>query len=177
MIRKNIKQRIKEYFLQNPTARLRVRGIERATGLPLPSVIRYTKELEKEGILKTITTGGVVFYGADRTNKHFLLEKRLFNIRQIYEAGLVDYLKQELSNPPIVLFGSYANGEDTEDSDVDLYIETPSQKRINLEMFETKLQRRIQVFRHKTIREIRNVHLANNIVNGITLNNYLEVFK
>jgi len=46
-----------------------------------------------------------------------------------------------------------------------------------LEKFEDKLKRKIQVFRHKNIKEISNPHMANNIINGITLNNYIEVFK
>ncbi len=176
MKRKDIKQTIKEYFFINPTAKLRVREIERTLKLPLPSVIRYCRELEQEDILAIAKTGNVAFYTTNRSEK-YLLEKKLYNIKQIYESGLINYLKIELSNPAIVLFGSYAKGEDTEDSDIDLYIETPSKKKIALDEFERKLQRRIQVFRHKNIEEIKNSHLANNIINGIALNNYIEVFK
>ncbi len=176
MISKNIKDTIKEHFFLNPTAKLRVREIERTLKLPLPSVIRYCKELEKEGIMKTIKTGNIVFYAADRTNEIYLLEKKLFNIKQIHISGLLDYIRETLSNPVIVLFGSYAKGEDTETSDIDLYIETPSEKSINLYKFEKMLQRKIQVFKYGNIRKIPNNHLANNIINGITLNNYLEVF-
>ena len=38
-------------------------------------------------------------------------------------------------------------------------------------------KRSIEVFQHKNLNEISNPHLANNIINGITLNNYIEVFK
>ena len=177
MIRKNIKELIKKHFFINPTSKLRVRQIEKTLKLPLPSVIRYCKELVKEGVLTTIKTGNIIFYTADRVNEKFLLEKRLFNIRQIYKSGLINYLRQELSNPVIVLFGSYAKGEDIETSDIDIYVETPSKKEIPLDEFERELQRKIQVFRHKSITEIKNKHLANNIINGITLNNYIEVLK
>jgi len=177
MKRKDIKQTIQEYFYVNPSANLRVREIERTLSLPLPSVIRYSKELEKEGILVIVRTGNVNCYTADRSNKKYLLDKRLYNIKIIYNSGLIEYLRQELSNPAIVLFGSFAKGEDTEESDIDLYIETPSKKNISLERFETILKRKIQVFRHRNLKEMSNPHLANNIINGITLNNYLEVFK
>ena len=92
MIRKNIKERIKEYFFLNPTAKLRVRQIEKKLKLPLPSVIRYCREFEKEGILTTIRIGNIVFYTADRASSKFLLEKKLFNIKRVYDSGLVDYL-------------------------------------------------------------------------------------
>ena len=38
-------------------------------------------------------------------------------------------------------------------------------------------KRKIQIFNFKNIKEIKNVFLANNILNGITLNNFIEVFK
>src|SRR3990167_1956336 len=130
MIIKNIKQIISEYFFVNPTAKLRVREIERALKLPLPSVIRYCNELEQEGILTTNKIGNANFYTSNRGSQKYILEKKLYNIKKIYESGLIEYLK-----------------------------------------------RKIQVFRHKNIKEISNPHMANNIINGITLNNYIEVFK
>jgi len=176
MRRKDIKQTIKEYFFINPTAKLRVRGIEKTLKLPLPSVIRYCRELERDGILIIDKIGRVNFYTASRSET-YLLEKKLFNIRILYESGLIEYLKQELSNPAIVLFGSFAKGEDTENSDIDLYIETPSKKQVSPERFKKILKREIQIFRHKNIKEITNPHLANNIINGITLNSYMEIFE
>lgn len=171
----NIKQTIKEHYFVNPSSKLRVRELERKLKLPLPSIIRYCKELEQENILQTIIMGNVKFYTSSKTEK-YRLEKKLFNLKQIYDSKLIEYLKFELSNPVIILFGSYSKGEDTEESDIDLYIETTS-KIPNLERFEKKLKRTIQLFKHKNIEELQNHHLANNIVNGITLNNYLEVFK
>ncbi len=177
MIKKNIKEKIKEYFFLNPTSKLRVRQIEKTLKLPLPSVIRYCKELMNERILTTNKTGNIIFYTANRTNEEFLLEKKLFNIRQVYKSGLIDYLKKKLSNPIIVLFGSYAKGEDIETSDIDLYIETPSKKEINVEKFEKILKREIQIFKHKDIHEIKNKELADNIINGIVLNGFIEVLS
>lgn len=177
MKRNNIKKTIKEYFLINPTVKLRVREIERTLKLPLPSVIRYCKELKEENILTKDNIGTVQFYTANKTNEKYLLEKKIFNLKQAYTSKLISYLKQELSNSPIVLFGSYAKGEDLEDSDIDLYIETPSKKIIKLEIFEKILQRNIQIFRYKNLEEIKNKHLVNNIINGIVVNNYLKVFK
>jgi predicted nucleotidyltransferase len=177
MIRNNIKERVKEYFFTNPTAKMRVRQLERDLKLSLPSVIRFCKELKMEGILNTVKIGNVLFYAADRTNKNFLFEKKLFNLKKIHYSGIIDHIRTELSNPPIVLFGSYSKGEDIEDSDVDLYLETPSNKNIDLSEFEKKIDRKVQLFKFKNIREVPNVHLANNIINGIVLNNYVEVFK
>jgi len=56
--------------------------------LPLPPVIRYCRELEEEGILTTVKIGSVTFYTASRSET-YLLEKKLYNIKQVYESGLI----------------------------------------------------------------------------------------
>ncbi len=171
-----IKTKIKEYFFDNPTARLRLRNIERELSLPFPSVVRYCKELKEENILKIVEISGIRFYTATR-QEEFLLQKKLYNIKRLHESGLIEHIKKELSNPPIILFGSYSRGEDVEDSDIDIYIETPSTKKISLDRFAQELKREIQIIRHKSIKEISNPRLANNVVNGIILNGFVEVFR
>ncbi len=177
MKKKHIKNTIKEYFFINPTSKLRVREIERELNLPLPSVINYTKELITEKILKTIIIGKVTLFSADRSSKEYLLQKRLFNIQKIYNSQLIKHLIENYSNPTIVLFGSYSKGEDIEDSDVDLYIETATKKEFDLRKYEKLIKRKIEIFNFKNIKEVKNKFLANNILNGITINNFIEVFK
>ncbi len=171
----NIKEKIKEYFFLNPTVKLRVRQIERIVKVPLPSAIRYAKELEKEDILTNLNISNIKVYLSKRSSKKFLLEKRLFNIKQV--SGLAEFLVQELSNPIIIIFGSYSKGEDIETSDIDIYVETPSKKELNLEKFEKLLQRKIHLFSYKNINNIENKELINNIINGVVMNGFLEVFK
>lgn len=177
MITKSIKERIKEYFFLNPLKKLRIRHIEKEVKVPLPSAIRYVKELENEGILKKDSIAGITLYSSDRTSQAFLLEKRLANIKRLYDSGLVDYLRKEYSNPTVILFGSYFKGEDVEKSDIDLYIETPIKETIALKEFEKKLGKDIEVFKHRKISEISNKGLINNILNGLVLNGFIEVFK
>ncbi|HLD19327.1 MAG TPA: nucleotidyltransferase domain-containing protein [Candidatus Nanoarchaeia archaeon] len=172
----SIKERIKEYFFLNPTIRLRVRQIERTLSLPLPSVIRYAKELEKERILKETIISEVKLYSADRSSKEYLLEKKCFNLKSLHRCGLVDFLAKELHNPAIILFGSYAKGEDTEVSDIDIYIEASFEKKGAVEEFEKALKRKIQFFTYKNVHHIRNKELANNILNGIIINGHIEIF-
>jgi predicted nucleotidyltransferase len=94
----------------------------------------------------------------------------------IAQSGLLERLKAEFDNATIILFGSYARGEDKEDSDIDLYVQTPAKKTIRLESFEKYLGRNIQLFIHKDIHEVSK-DLANNILNGIVLNGSIEVFR
>jgi predicted nucleotidyltransferase len=175
MITKSIKERIKEYFFLNPTAELRVRHIEKKVQVPLPSAIRYAKELEKEDLLKSRVIAGVKLYSAYRGSRPFILEKTFFNIKQLHESGLIEFLRRKYGNPSIVVFGSYSTGDDIESSDIDLFLECSSKLGKTFDKFEKKLQRNIHIFDHKTIKEIKNKHLINNIMNGITLNGQVEV--
>ena len=174
---KDIKQRIKKYFFENPTARLRVRQIERAVKVPLPSAIRYARELEAESFLKSHEISGVNFYSANRGSKRFLAEKRAFNTKQLFDCSLIDYLAEEYGNPVVIVFGSYSSGEDIEKSDIDLYIETQKKHDFKLEKFEKILNRKIQVFNYQSLDKIPNKALANNMLNGTILNGFVEVFK
>ncbi len=177
MITKSIKERMKEYFFLNPTKKLRVRHIEKEVKVPLPSVIRYAKELENEGILKKESVAGITLYSADRTSQEFLLEKRLFNIKSLYDSGLIECLIRGYSNPTIILFGSFFRGEDIEKSDIDLCIETPIKKEVGLKEFEKKLGKEIQIFKHRKISEISNKQLINSILNGFVINGLVMVFE
>lgn len=173
----NHKESIKQHFFTNPNDKLRVRELERKLKMPLPSVIRYVKELQKENILTVNKIGNTVFYIASRAHKEFIIEKKLSNLKQIYFCGLIEYLIEEFSNPLIILFGSYSKGEDIESSDIDIFIQTRSRKKISINLYETKLGRKIQLFTFESIGSIPNKNLANNILNGITLNGYIEVIK
>lgn len=173
---KDIKNKIKEFFFINPTKKIRVRQLERELKLPLPSIIRYLKELKEGYIIKSEEITNIIVFSADRTSKQFLLEKTLFNIKQLHESKLINKFIEEFNNPPIILFGSYSKGEDVEDSDIDIYIESP-RKLKDLRFFDKKFNKEIQLFIYKKMQDIENKNLANNIINGIKLNGYVEVFK
>jgi predicted nucleotidyltransferase len=95
-------------------------------------------------------------------------EKQLFNLRSIYESGLLDFLIKEYDNPEaIVLLGSYARGEDLSNSDVDIAVITSKKENPDLAKFENKLKRKIHLlnFTYKQISD--EFYLS--LVNGIKL--------
>lgn len=175
MIKKSVNQKIKEYFFKNPTSKLRIREIERNVKISLPSAISQTKELVKKGILKRTEISNITLFSANRASHAYLLEKRLFNIKELFDLGLIGKIKANYGkNCPIILFGSYFKGEDIEESDIDIYVQTTKNK-IAFPEIEVKLKRKIQMFIYKNLKSIKNKDLANNILNGIVLNGYIEV--
>ena len=96
-------------------------------------------------------------------------------IRKIKDSGFLDALNKFYLKPTIILFGSSSLGMDTETSDFDLLVISEKTKKIpNLETFENKLNRKIQLFVVKNIRELRNKHLINNVLNGIVIQGEIE---
>jgi predicted nucleotidyltransferase len=75
----------------------------------------------------------------------------------------------------IVLFGSASRGEDVEDSDMDLLV-IAKEKKVELERFEDKVKRKISLHFEEKVSNIPK-ELLNNVVNGIVVHGYLEVFE
>jgi predicted nucleotidyltransferase len=173
MIRKDSKYKVMELFFRYPTRRFSIRQVEREAKVAFPSAARYTRELADEGIVKREGISNSVFFSADMSTEEYRSEKQLYNLRSI--RPLVRYLVENYGNPPIILFGSYSRGEDTEESDIDLYVQSPL--KVDVRQFKGRLGREVQLFVHKSLGSITNTELANNILNGIKLNGYIEVFK
>ena len=103
------------------------------------------------------------------------------NITRLIESGLIDALNEQYAFPTIFLFGSIAKGENHSTSDVDLFIIANDTSNFDVTMYETKLGYPIQMFVH-TQSEFKKLcetspQLINNVLNGIKLDGYVEVFE
>ena len=73
-----------------------------------------------------------------------------------------------------LLFGSYARGEDTNSSDIDIVVIERRDKMLELEKYEKILNRKINVNFYNSWSEIHR-HLKNNILTGILLCGSVEL--
>ncbi len=83
-------------------------------------------------------------------------------------------LREQLAGATILLFGSYAKGEDTNTSDMDIAVIGRKQKVLDLKKFESALHRQININFYTSWTEIDR-HLKNNILNGILLNGSVDL--
>ena len=139
-------------------------------------------ELEKENLISVekSETMNLMSIKFNRDNKKAIELKRTENIKLIYESGLVDFLYNEFPGCTIILFGSYSRGEDVwtketaeNKSDVDIAIIGTKGKDVNLTEFDKKLERIININFYKSWSI--DVHLRNNILNGIILSGGVEL--
>ena len=174
MLNKYSRYRVLRVFLQKPTESFGLREISRLSKLSPPSVIQYLEEFESDGLIIKAEKKGVPSYQAARENGDFIFYKKIDILYEIHNSGLVDYLWQKLSPNAIILYGSHAKGEATEDSDIDMFI-IGKDKEISLEEFEKKLGREIHMMFDDNVRNIPN-ELKNNLINGSILKGYFKVF-
>ena len=114
------------------------------------------------------------FVFLNRDNPLIIGLKRAENLRVLYESMFIAALYDHFPSATIILFGSYAFGEDTSTSDIDLAIIGTTQKNVDFAAFEKKLERPITINYYPSLQDI-DKPLLNNILNGITLKGAVEL--
>jgi predicted nucleotidyltransferase len=174
MLQKYSKYRIVQEFFDKPRTNFQMREISRRTGITQPSVVNNLKALAKEKFILREKKGLYPTYRANRDNDLFKLHKKFNIICRLHKCGLLDLIYDNCMPDTIILFGSASKGEDTEESDIDLFIQSP-EKKFNLEKYEKLLNRKIAFFFEEDFSKLSN-ELKNNIINGTVLKGYLKVF-
>lgn len=179
MLQKSSILKTAEPFFLNPTKGHYLMDISRNIGLAHTSVKKNLEKLMKFGLIVEIVEkkGGRKFpiYKADINSKIFRKYKNIYNLSSILESGIADYIEEKLMPKSIVLFGSYARGEDNENSDIDLFVECKKEE-LSLEKFERKLGRKIELHFNEKFTSYPK-ELKNNIINGMVLSGFLEGYK
>ena len=174
--------RLIEQFIREPEREFHVREISKMLKKSPTTVSKYLKEYEKERILKSQKKLNHLLFKANTNDPVFKQIKLNHNLSTLHKSGLIDYLKEKFNHPEaIILFGSFAKAENTVKSDIDILVITSSKKDTELKDFEKKLGLPIQlhIYSNKDIEtmKVKNKNLLNNLVNGIVLSGYWELFK
>ena len=171
-----------EIFLEEYGKEFYVRELSRNLKKSPTTISKYLKELEKKGILKSEKKFNHLLFRANTEKEAFRQLRIDYNIKKIKESGIIDFLVKEFNEPrAVVLFGSFAKGENINTSDIDLLVITPIKKEINLEKFEGEAGHKIQLFlfSNKELEKMKekNKELLNSFINGVILYGFIEMFK
>ncbi len=167
MLFKNNKEKVLEIFFHSPTTVFHLRELARKAGVSTTTVMSSVRLLEKQGLVKKNHKGRLCFVKADRESHRFVRLKQVHNLLKIYESGMVDFLSDFYETPDaIIIFGSFAKGEDTEKSDIDIAVVSSIKKQCDLSKYEKKLGKAISlhVVRLKELEKEFVLNLANGIV-------------
>ncbi len=169
-------ERLLHYFFIHPTTEVHLRSLARQLHMSPTGIQKAVAKIIKKGIVivKKDSEKHLLLFKANNEDPSYKALKRTFNQYQLYTSGLLNYLIESYGKPEtIILFGSFAKGEDREESDIDIAIITSKKLRINLSEFEKKLSRKISIItlpKGKIEKEFLNT-----LANGIVLYGYLTV--
>jgi predicted nucleotidyltransferase len=163
-------QRFLELIFKYPSMGFTIREIAKKLGVSPPTASSISKKLEKSGmiIVKKERVSYKVFGNLE--NENFVDIKRIYNLYSL--IPLKNFLVREFEPNFIIVYGSYSVGEDTENSDVDIFVESFKRKQIDLSRFEKKLARKI----HLVVDIFKSLpqELKMNILNGVILYGVVE---
>ncbi len=141
-----------------------------------PAIIKALPELEKQNLIQLNQDKETKRWAIklNRDSYKVIQLKRVDNLKQIYETGLADFLEKEFAGATIVLFGSYARGEDILNSDIDIAVIGRKDKNIDLKDYEKDLERQININFYESFKKIHK-HLKENLYSGIIISGGVEL--
>ena len=157
-----------------PTKGLSLREIAKISSLSHTYVRKKIKFLVEEDIVFVEKRHSAHYVYGNYNNERFIEMKKYYNLLSL--TDLKEFLIKRYSPKVIILFGSYSRGEDTEKSDIDLYVEGVPliNDDKNLKSFEEQLCRKIDLFT-KPLAEYPQ-ELIENIINGIRIYGWIDIW-
>lgn len=118
------KLKVLRYLVTNPEGPCYLREIARGTKISSGAAHRVLKELCRDNVITKKKTANLSYYSVD-IDDPFIREFKILN-NMLTLIPLIDEMKDK--SWKIVLFGSWATGRDSGDSDIDIYVKTPYEK-------------------------------------------------
>ncbi len=178
MLQKYNRWKVARVFFNEPRKEHYLREISRKSEISPTSVKKHLESLKDEKIIEEteVKRGERTYplYKAQTFSDKYKKLKKTDLLYRLENTGLLEYLEETFSPDCIVLFGSASRGEDTEDSDVDLFLQA-EERNVELDKYEEGLNRKMQLHLNPDFKDYPE-ELKNNIANGIVLRGFLEVF-
>ena len=158
-------------FFEDCYRRINVREYAKILKISPPTASKLLLDYYKENLLLKEDYRNYIFFYANKDSKRFIDLSRIYWSYKLEEIIL--FIKKNLNNPLIILFGSFAKAEVTPDSDIDLAVFSHKKQLVFIN-FEKKLNRKIQLFWFDSLKDVKSKELLNNIVNGYILSGRLN---
>lgn len=118
------REKIVEYVLSSPTEKIKVRELAKRLELSPAHISRTLGILAKDGFFKN--------NAVDLSNPCVRALKIFLNMKKLYEKNVVKMLK-EIDALSAGVYGSWSNGSNHEDSDLDVWMKThkhPGERKV-----------------------------------------------
>ncbi|MSS74956.1 hypothetical protein EXS73_01960 [Candidatus Pacearchaeota archaeon] len=164
-------EKILDLLFKYPNTTFSLRELSKKLSLSPPAIGDALKVLEKQELITLEKRFNYLVRG--NITDTFTIKKRIANFTSMYTSGLIAYLNNTYPLATIILFGSYAYGQDAERSDIDIAIIDTKEKPLNLEPYEKECARPINI-EYLPWKKI-SPELKNSVINGILFQGAIEL--
>jgi len=164
------KDTLRELFYNKPTKHWHFKNLLIHSDLNRANLNLWLKRLINEGLIQRVKPRKKMpYYVSKFEQAEYQNSKKLFALNQLHSLGLLNHLSSQEAEV-IILFGSFASWDWHYQSDIDIFIYGDIDN-LYLGKYQSKLNREIQVFHAKNIKELKKFDptLLQNIIKGITI--------
>ncbi len=155
-------------FFEDCYRRVGVREYARLIKVSPPTASKLLSAYQKFGLLLHEKDRRYLLFYANKNSADFRDVCRLYWRHRL--APVVSYFEHELVTPTVIMYGSLAKAEVRKESDVDLLLLAPKNKKeLDVGMFEKELKRSIHVFWVPVLSKLPSPQLQESMVNGYVL--------
>lgn len=125
-----------ELFINNPYDRYYLREAARILDISPMTVKRALDLLVQERLLTREEFKNQILYKANLDSQAFLYQKIAYNLAWFEQVNLVDLVQEKLPGlSSLILYGSFAKGENDKTSDIDLLAISQAKAEVNLSQY------------------------------------------
>ena len=169
--------KVAELIFNYPNKTFHIRKLAKETKQSTTAIVSAIKDLNRFKIVKLVKTELTTNIKADTESDAYRFYKKIFNLYRLERYLIIENIKETFQAEAIVLFGSFAKGEDIEESDIDLLIITNRKDEDItdfLKIYEKELNRKINLHVLPSL-EKSSKEFKNAVANGIVLRGYIKV--
>ncbi len=174
---------IAELVFNYPHSSFHLRDLAKKTHCSTTAITEGINLLEKYHVIKKEEGNVTTNIRANLESESYRYYKIVFNIYRLTRSLVIERLKEYFNNPECIsIFGSFAKGEDTERSDIDVLIISPIEKQQSndfkkfVTVIEKEFNRKVNLHVLKSLKDSSN-SFKNAAANGIVLYGYLRVLE
>lgn len=141
IISSTIAQKILDFLCQNLYDSFYAAQVASRLNISKGGTAQELHKMAGKGFLKTEKKGRMIFYRVDSKSALVKQFKILRNVARLQK--IIKRIKPHCER--IILFGSCAQGEDSEKSDIDIFVVSSDKEKIRRLVLETRIKREIQL--------------------------------
>jgi len=175
----DLRENIIRLFFDSPRRKYYIREVASLVGVAPRTAKKYLENMREMKLLSLRKDKLYDSYVADTESIDFKNSKVFYVMKKIRNSGLVDFIERKFNYPAIILYGSASRGEDVENSDIDIFVVAKKCEDVNVDKFSSDIGREVHMMcmNEQDFKSGKNSELINNVINGIVISGFLEVFE